>query len=315
MRRKKRHLALILHGERAFLPTVRHLVEWVREKGHVVIPRVTWEAGDATLFARDLAASGDVDAVIACGGDGTANEVLNGLAGSDVPMGIIPLGTANDFARQAGISDDVDHAMDVILQRAPVRIDTATLNGRRFLNVSTGGIGAEATAETPTDAKRSLGSLAYAITGLRKFAGLEPRRARFEGPGISLDAEFLIFAVGNARATGGGTMITPNANVQDGLLDLCVVEAMPRIDFAKLLPRVKRGEHLHEEGVHYLQLPRVHIEAPEPITVNVDGESQELTTLEYEAHHADLRIHLPRVPGRDRRRVKRPDDPGPGTDG
>src|SRR6266513_2060535 len=102
MVRKKRHLALILHGERAFLPSVRHLVNWVREKGHIVTPRVTWEPGDATELARDMVARG-VDTVVACGGDGTVNEVLNGITGADVALGIIPLGTANDFARQAGI--------------------------------------------------------------------------------------------------------------------------------------------------------------------------------------------------------------------
>ena len=82
-----------------------------------------------------------------------------------MPLGIIPLGTANDFARQVGIPADADHAMDVILQRKPRRFDTASLNGRRFLNVSTGGVGAEATAETPAEAKESLGPLAYAISG------------------------------------------------------------------------------------------------------------------------------------------------------
>ena len=164
--------ALIIHGSRAELPTLRHLVEWVREKGHRVTPRVTWEAGDAIHFAREAAARG-ATAVIAAGGDGTVNEVLNGLSGFDVPLGIIPVGTANDFARQVGIPlDDVDHAMDVILQRPPVRVDTLEMNGRRFLNVSTGGVGAEATAETPADAKESLGTLAYAITGARKLAGL-----------------------------------------------------------------------------------------------------------------------------------------------
>src|SRR5918912_3225130 len=121
-------------------------------------------------------------AVVALGGDGTVNEVVNGLAGSEVPLGIIPVGTANDFARQVGIPDDPDHAMDVILRRAPRLIDTAELNGRRFLNVSTGGVGAEATAETPPDAKESLGPLAYAITGVRKFADLQPLNCRFTGP-------------------------------------------------------------------------------------------------------------------------------------
>src|SRR4030095_6451693 len=95
--------------------------------------------------------------------------------------------------------------------------------------------------ETPADAKASLGPVAYFISGLRKLAGLEPRRAIFEAPGLKLDQEFLLFAVGNARATGGGTLVTPRASVRDGLLDVCIVGAMPQKDFGKLLLRVKRG--------------------------------------------------------------------------
>ena len=258
--RHPRHLALIIHGARADNPALRHLVSWVRAKGHVVEPRVTWEAGDATRFAREAAARPDVDAVVAVGGDGTVNEVLNGLCGSTKPLGIIPLGTANDFARQAGIPGDPDHAMDVILRRKPARIDTAELNGRRFLNVSTGGIGAEATAETPAEAKEQLGSLAYALTGVRKLGELEPRRARFSGPGFDLERDVLLFVVANARTTGGGITLAPRASLTDGLLDVCIIEAMPRADFARLALRIKRGEHLEAEGVHYVQLPSLVVE-------------------------------------------------------
>ena len=291
----KKELMLIVHGQRADNDALRHLVSWVRGKGHAVDPRVTWEAGDGIRFAREGAARG-VDAVVAVGGDGTINEVLNGLHGSNVPLGIIPLGTANDFARQVGIPDDPDHAMDVVLRRAPRTIDTAELNGRRFLNVSSGGVGAEATAETPTEAKEQLGPLAYAITGVRKLADLQPRRAHITGPDVDLECEFLLFAVGNARTTGGGTRITPRALITDGLIDLCIVEAMPRADFAKLLMRIKKGEHLDESRVRYLQLPSVTIAAEGPVTVNVDGESSEATTLSYRVRPKDLRIHIPHLP-------------------
>src|SRR5918993_2966018 len=146
--RRKRHIAVVLHGARAELPGLRHVVDWVRAKGHVVRPRVTWEAGDGAVLAHEAIAAG-ADTVVACGGDRTVNEVVNGLEGTTVALGIIPAGTANDFARQVAIPDDPSAAMDIILRRKPVVIDTAAMNGRRFLNVSSGGIGAEATAETP----------------------------------------------------------------------------------------------------------------------------------------------------------------------
>ena len=287
---------MVIHGARADRPDVRHLIDWVRQKGHVVEPLVTLEPGDGTALAGDAARAG-ADVVVAMGGDGTVNEVVNGLDGYDTPLGIIPLGTANDFAMQVGIPPDVDHAMDVILRRKPVRMDTGSLNGRRFLNVSTGGMGAEATAETPADAKESLGAVAYAITGMRKLADFEPYRASFRGPDFEYEGEFLMFAVGVTRATGGGTLLTPRASATDGLLDLCIVEGMSRADFARLALRLKRGEHLGEEGVRYAQLPTVTIVASEPVSVNVDGEVSNDRCLEYRSRDADLWVHVAHLPG------------------
>ena len=287
---------MVIHGARAEREDVRNLIDWVRAKGHVVEPYLTLEAGDARRMAAAAALAG-ADVVIAMGGDGTVNEVVNGLDGYETPLGIIPLGTANDFATQAGIPSDADHAMDVILRHKPVRIDTASLNERRFLNVSTGGVGAEATAETPPDAKESLGPMAYAITGVRKFAELQPYRARFDGQGFSFEGDFLMFAVGVTRASGGGTLVTPNASVTDGLLDVCIVEAMGRADFARLIMKVKRGEHVGEAGVHYAQLPSIVITSETPLSVNVDGETSGARRLEYRSRAHDLWIHVGHLPG------------------
>jgi diacylglycerol kinase (ATP) len=275
------------------------MVNWVRERGHHVDVRVTFERGDAVALARAAAAEG-ADVVAAVGGDGTLNEVVNGLDGTDTPLGVIPLGTANDFARQAGIPGDADHAMDVILLRKPVRIDTASLNGRRFLNVSTGGIGAEATAETPSQIKHALGHFAYAISGLRKLADFEPNHAVFRGGGYVLEVDFLMFAVGSAMSTGGGTMVTPHASTTDGLLDLCVVERMPRREFARTVLRLRRGEHVGEEGVHYVRVPELTIESPKPISVNVDGEVSDSKRLDYHARPKDLLVHVVHRPGEEK---------------
>jgi lipid kinase YegS len=288
--------ALIMHGARAGLPELRTLVAALRERGHSVRVHVTWEAGDAERFAADAARAG-ADTVLAVGGDGTVNEVVNGLAGFDTPLGILPAGTANDFARQIGVPDDVEAAMDVVLNTTPVRIDTAELNGRRFLNVSSAGIGAEATSETPTMAKAMLGPLAYAITGVKKLAELEARHARFVGPGFDHRGEYLLFTVGNGRATGAGTIVAPLASVTDGLLDLCLVEPMARTEFASLLLQIKRGSHLDSEGVRYVQTPYLRVESAEPVSVNIDGEPAVFTTLEYRARPADLMIHAPHLPG------------------
>jgi diacylglycerol kinase (ATP) len=295
---ERKHIVYVVHGARAGRGDFAHLVDWVRRRGHHVEVRVTWEGGDAVRYARQAADAG-ADVVVAVGGDGTVNEVVNGLDQRTTPLGIIPLGTANDLARQLSIPADADHAMDVVLQKPPVRIDTASLNGRRFVNVSTGGVGAEATAETPTSAKASLGPLAYAITGVRKLHALEPYQGSFVADGFEVDGEFLVFAVGNGRSTGAGTPLTPNASLTDGLLDVCVVEAMPRMDLPRLLLMVKRGEHFGQPGVHYARTRLLRISTTVPVAVNVDGEHQELDRLEYRVRPADLLIHAAALPGDD----------------
>ena len=292
----RKHITFVVHGARADHEDLRRMVQWVRERGHAVEVHVTWDAGDGDYLAADAADRG-TDVVVACGGDGTLNEVVNGLDGRDVPLGVVPLGTANDFARQTGIPEDADHAMDVILRRNPVRIDTASMNGRRFLNVSTGGVGAEATAETPADFKASFGPLAYAITAIRKLAGDQSRHARFMSAGFDLDVDFMAFAVGSARVTGGGTMMTPDASVTDGLLDLCVIETMSRRDFARLAMEVRKGEHVGLPGVHYAQLPWLKVVGSQILNVNVDGEAVEAPVCDYRARRADLRVHVQHLPG------------------
>lgn len=294
--RHSKQLAFVVHGARAEREDVRHVLEWVRAKGHRVTVRLTFGPGDAAEAAASAARAG-ADVVVAAGGDGTVNEVVNGLDGHDTALGILPLGTANDFARQVGIPADVDHAMDVILRRKPVCVDTASLNGRRFLNASTGGIGAAATAETPTESKESLGAIAYAISGVRKFAELEASEARFEGPGFAFAGPFVLFAVGLMRAAGGGTMITPRALPADGLLDLCIVERMSRADLARLMLRLKDGEHLGLPGVHYAQLPGLTVDSDTEIAVNVDGEVSNARRLQYSARPRDLLVHVGHLPG------------------
>jgi lipid kinase YegS len=291
-------LDFVIHGSRADNADLREAAEWARALGHRVRAQVTWEAGDARRFA-EIAAKRGTDAVLAVGGDGTLNEVLNGVVGTDAPLGVLPLGTANDFARQIGVPDDPREALALLIDQTPRPVDVGMLNGRAFLNVSSAGIGAETTAETPADVKAVLGPLAYALTGVRKFASeYEGRSARFSGPDFSREVEYLLFAVGNGRATGAGVEVAPLAELDDGLLDLCVVEPVARTRFAGLLLELRRGEHLDRDGVHYVQTPWVRVESEVPISVNVDGEALlSCTTLEYTTAARAVRILAPTVPG------------------
>src|SRR5690606_9007210 len=169
---------LVLHGKHAADAALRALVGRVRAGGVDASVRVTWEAGDAARFAIEAAEEG-LPLVLAGGGDGTLNEVAGALAALQrdadaLPaLGVLPLGTANDFATSAAIPADPAAALDLALQAAPRPVDAVRVHAgdveRWFLNVATGGFGTEATVETPDELKRTLGRLAYLLTGLARF--------------------------------------------------------------------------------------------------------------------------------------------------
>lgn len=236
-------------------------------------------------------------------GDGTMNEVANGIhahraahPGSDIRprLGIVPLGTGNDLASALEIPADVEAAMEIAVAGSTRFVDVASVGGRCFLNVSTGGIGAEATEEASPEVKRILGRVAYMITGARKFVGLHPSSARFTAGEVVYDGPFLLYAVGNSRLTGGGNLLTPRAEMDDGLLDLCVVGEVSRMEFAKLLPLLRTGEHLDHPAVLYRQVPRVTVESGEELSVNADGEPvQGCRQLEYGISPHRLALSVP----------------------
>ena len=260
------------------LEALRGHVARLRERRHTVHPRLTFEAGDATRMAAEAAELG-AELVIAAGGDGTINEVVNGVmdSGWSGRMAIIPLGTANDFAFGMEIPEEVDEAFAVALEGHARDVDVGLVNDRYFVNVSTGGFGATATEETPAEAKRLLGPWAYLVTGVKKFSDLRPSRARFSSPsGEEYAGEVMLFAVGNAKRTGGGSMLTPRAEFGDGNLDVMVVPGMSRVDFMALLPDLRAGTHLDNPDVLYFQTPELEVESQEELSVNVDGEPVEI---------------------------------------
>lgn len=281
-------------------------VERLRRDGHVVHPRVTFETGDAHRFAWKSAELG-ADLVVAAGGDGTINEVVNGLqdwaedsgVGRALPrLGIVPLGTGNDLAGGLGIEGgDPEGALLAAAGGVPYEVDVARVNGRYFLNVSTGGIGAEATDQTSPDLKRVLGPVAYLVTGVRKFVQLRASRARFVSGGDTVyDGPFLLFAVGNAWRTGGGNWVTSEADPADCLLDLCIVAEMSHMEVVRIAPSVRAGRHVHDPRVTYLKCPEVVVEADEEITVNADGEPLTARRFAYDLGERRLTLSVPHVP-------------------
>lgn len=293
------HLRLILHGKAAARPPIRQAVEQVRADGHRLDVRVTWEAGDAVRFAKEAAADG-VDTVVAGGGDGTLNEVVSGiLDGSGPPrcsVGLLPLGTANDFAHGCGIPvDDPTAALRLAADAGEARpIDLGTITGRAFVNLASGGLGTKLTVETPPELKKILGGASYLVTGARRFNDIKPVQGRFSGPDFAWEGTFWAMAVGNGRQAGGGIQLCPRARLDDGFLDLAILpEPAEGERAAKLGALLREGLPALEREVVYQQLPWLEVEVPSGLHVNLDGEPVQRKTIRFEVRKHWVRFHLP----------------------
>lgn len=283
---------MVLNGKQAGDEATRAAVQAWRERGRELAVRVTWEPGDAERIVDEALAAG-CQRIVAAGGDGTLGEVAGVLArrGRRASLVALPLGTANDFARAAGIPDDPLEAL-ALMDDEPVDIDLGRLGARYFLNMATGGFGSRVTASTSEELKRFLGGGAYLITGLSRFAEVRALRGQFRGPGFEWEGEFLAFGVGNGRQAGGGQVLCPRARVDDGLLDLCIVPAPA--DAVGTLGTLLAGGLQGIEAVSVgARLPWLEVSAGEPLDVNLDGEPWAGEPLRFEIEAGRLRLHLP----------------------
>jgi len=294
---------LILNGKSAGNDAVREAVSERRERGIDLDVRVTWEGGDAERYVAEAIADG-VDTVIAGGGDGTLSEVATTLAHRDEPaealptLGLLPLGTANDFASAAGIPVAPGEALELIAERPAEPFDLLRIRSTDEVhwcaNVASGGFGTQVTVETHDGLKDLLGGLAYVITGLSRLGRIDPVQARLRGPDFAWEGGFVALGIGNGRQAGGGQALCPEAVVNDGLLDLTII---PELDgeitatLGALLTGGKRGalEHVAVRE----RLPWLEIEGDAPLTLNLDGEPVQSTQFHIECVRHRLRLHLP----------------------
>ena len=288
----ERKALLILHGKQAQNEEVRAAVLALRERGWQLAVRLTWEGGDAARLVQEALAAG-YPTLIAGGGDGTLREVAEAmaLAGGQASLALLPLGTANDFCRAAGIPLLPAEAL-ALLECEPRPIDLGEVDGQLFLNLATGGFGSRVTANTSEELKKLLGGAAYFLTGLSRFAEVHSAFGRFGGPGFAWEGDFLALGIGNGRQAGGGHVLCPQAQVDDGLLDVCIVPASQ--DVVGTLGTLLSGGILGLEAVSVsARLPWLEVEAPEGLDINLDGEPLESRHLRFAARPGALRVHLP----------------------
>lgn len=298
-----RHWRLILNGNSAGDGDLRAAVSTIRTQGTTLDVRVTWEAGDGGRYVAEAIADG-VETIIAAGGDGTLGEVVTSLARrneavADLPtLGVVPLGTANDFASAAGIPTEPLAALELLSTLPAVPIDLLRIKGDVdywCVNVASGGFGTQVTVEAHDGLKKVLGGLAYLITGMFKLGKIEPIYVRLEGPHFIWEGAMIALAIGNSRQAGGGHVLCPDAMLDDGQLDVTVVPELSgemAAVFGTWLADGK-GEALEQAAVR-ARLPWLRIDGPERLTLNLDGEPVSSSHFHLECVPRRLRVHLPK---------------------
>ena len=242
----------------------------LREGGITVVEASCRRAGD--LSPCIVAHRDRVECVIVAGGDGTINAATRGLMETGLPLGVLPLGTANDFARSIGVPVDLDAATRVIVEGFTHKVDIGEVNGHPFFNVASVGLAADLAKHLTRDRKRRLGRLSYALTAANVLLKASPFHATLLIADQKIMVRTLQIAVGNGRFYGGGNVIAPDARIDDGSLDLYSLEFARTWRMALMIPSFHRGGHGAVREVRTARGSTFEVITRRPRPVNADGE-------------------------------------------
>jgi diacylglycerol kinase (ATP) len=270
---------------------IPYIENFCKERGIQCTIRETTGPGDATLIAKENCSA--YSAEIAVGGDGTVLEVSNGLSGTDTPLGILPLGRGNDFARAMNIPiaiSQLENALEIIVNNSARHVDLVAFNGKVFLNIASIGFDAEIIRDLHKVKRFIKGKAAYLVSVFLKFITYKPKDVEIIIDGKKISAKVFLTAVCNGICYGGGMLINPNGSVIDGLLDVIMISPVPRYKIPFLLLKFIKGNHLDLPYVNHYQCKDVQISSQELLAVNVDGESATNTPITFQIRPLSIRV-------------------------
>ena len=267
---------VILNPSAGSVRELDHLVKQIEQLPDAKVQRTT-KAGSAVRLARAALRDG-CDTIVAAGGDGTLNEVINGLEenAGQTRVGLIPLGTGNDFARTIGLPTDVEAALGVLRAGHTRPIDLVRVTSdkvRYFLNVSAGGFSGLVNEKLTPEMKKTWGPLAYLRSAAAALPELRAYRTTLAFDNVeSLTLDLYNVVVANGRYVAGGTLIAPEASIDDGLLDVILIQQRPAAELALVAAQVVVGAHLSSDAVVFRRTPKLTVNSKPGMWFNVDGE-------------------------------------------
>jgi len=289
-------IRIILNGKKADDEDVRYAVSLLREEGHRVEVRVTWEAGDAERMVHEASREG-VERIVVAGGDGSINEVVNGLMAlpkKERPaLAILPMGTANDFATACELPVLPLEALRLALEGESYPVDVVKANERYFINVASSGFGAQIVADTPTSLKNFLGGGAYTLSAVVKALNFTSHNGKLIMEKMEIEGKSIAGVVCNGRQAGGGQILAPNAYIDDGLLDIVVILEFPIADLGQVIAEILDHEH---SGIYVKRFQERWVESipDQKRSVNLDGEPYEAERICFEILEHEISLILPK---------------------
>ena len=259
-------------GENLILDHLDKVIKIHQQAGYTIVPyRIDKEEDIINAFSdfKEF----NYHYVLIAGGDGTIDNVVNVMAkcGISIPIGILPVGTANDFGKFLGMPSDISKSCMQILSSEVTTVDLGSINDKYFVNVASTGLFTDVSQKTDVNLKNTIGKLAYYLKGLEELPNFRKLAIKIKSDEIDYEGSMYFMLVFNGQ-TAGNFKLATRASATDGLLDVIIFKAIPIIELIPLFVKVLKGEHLDSDNVIYFKTNNLYVESSEDIVTDIDGE-------------------------------------------
>lgn len=259
-------------GEKTIVYNIENVIRIHQKYGYQIIPfRVSFEFNMKEAF-KDIDKS--YKYILVAGGDGTVDTAVNHMKrlNINIPIAILPVGTANDFAKFIGMSENIEKACEQIVNSIPRKLDLGKVNDKYFINVASTGLFTDVSQKTDVNLKNTIGKLAYYVKGLEQLTNLRKLKVRVKSEDAIFDGNMYLMLIFNGQ-TAGNLKFAYKAEIDDGLLDIIIIKAGMIKDTIALFIKMLRGDHLENtSGLLYFKSNKIEVYCEEGIVTDIDGE-------------------------------------------
>lgn len=258
-------------GENSIINELDNVIKMHQEVGLTIVPYRIQKGKNLEEALNIIDES--YSYILIAGGDGTVDSVVNVMEKKNIniPIGILPVGTANDFAKFIGMPADISEACKQILDSKPTKVDVGRINNKYFINVASTGLFTDVSQKTDVNLKNTIGKLAYYLKGLEELPNFRRLKIKLTSKECNYEGEMYLILVFNGKTAGNFNLAT-QADVTDGKLDVIIFKAVQIYELLPLFIKILKGEHLDSDKVVYFKTDDVYIESTEDIVTDIDGE-------------------------------------------